>query len=242
MHATPPRRTACSAATSTGRSPSRSRPRNREWHSTSVAARARTRFGLARAGWEVTALDISTVAVERGSAAAEAAGVSVRWVATDFAAEDLGQFDFVTAHYPALKHTPDRAVLRALVAAVASGGTLLYVGHAPLDREFSLARGFDPNDYVLPSTSRRSSTTPGTSRSPSSARGPGERRTGRRSRTTTSCAPAACANSRRRARRQPRKLLLLDGRSTSGGRAGEPSRSHQATAATRPLTRWCRYA
>src|SRR4051812_44151202 len=151
MHATPPRRTACSAATSTGRSPSRSRPRNREWHSTSVAARARTRFGLARAGWEVTALDISTVAVERGSAAAEAASVSVRWVAGDFAAEDLGHFDLLSAHYPALKHTPDRAVLRALVAAVASGGTLLYVGHAPLEREFSLARGFDPNDYVLPS-------------------------------------------------------------------------------------------
>jgi SAM-dependent methyltransferase len=106
---------------------------------------------LARAGWDVTALDLSTVAVERGSAAAEAAGVSVRWVAGDFAAEDLGHFDLVTAHYPALKHTPDRAVLRALVAAVASGGTLLYVGHAPLEREFSLARGFDPNDYVLPS-------------------------------------------------------------------------------------------
>jgi SAM-dependent methyltransferase len=106
---------------------------------------------LARAGWYVTALDISTVAVERGSAAAEAAGVSVRWVAADFAAKDLGQFDLVTAHYPALKHTPDRAVLRALVAAVASGGTLLYVGHAPLDREFALARGFDPNDYVRPS-------------------------------------------------------------------------------------------
>ena len=105
---------------------------------------------LARSGWEVTAVDISTVAVERGSAAAEAAGVSVRWVAADFAAEDPGQFDLVTAHYPALKHTPDRAVLRALVAGVASGGTLLYVGHAPLDREFSLARGFDPNDYVLP--------------------------------------------------------------------------------------------
>jgi len=105
---------------------------------------------LARAGWEVTALDISTVAVERGRAAAEAAGVSARWVAADFAAEDLGQFDLVSAHYPALKHTPDRAVLRALLAAVAPGGTLLYVGHAPLDREFSLAHGFDPNDFVLP--------------------------------------------------------------------------------------------
>jgi SAM-dependent methyltransferase len=106
---------------------------------------------LARAGWDVTALDISAVAVERGRAVAGAVRVSVRWIAADFAAADLGQFDLVTAHYAALKHTPDRAVLRALVAGVAPGGTLLYVGHAPLDREFSLARGFDPNDYVQPS-------------------------------------------------------------------------------------------
>jgi SAM-dependent methyltransferase len=105
---------------------------------------------LSRAGWDVTALDVSAVAVERGAAAAEAAGVSVRWVAAPFTAAGLGPFDLVTAHYPALKHTPDRAVLRALAAAVAPGGTLLYVGHAPLDRESSLARGFDPDDYVLP--------------------------------------------------------------------------------------------
>lgn len=105
---------------------------------------------LAAAGWAVTALDVSTVAVERGAAAAREAGVEVRWVAADFAARPVGEFDLVTAHYPALKHTADRAVLRGLLAAVAPGGTLLYVGHAPLDRERSLARGFDPDDYVLP--------------------------------------------------------------------------------------------
>lgn len=105
---------------------------------------------LARAGWDVTGLDVSAVAIERGRAAAEAAGVSVHWLAADFATAPLGEFDLVTVHYPALKHTPDHAVQRALLAAVAPGGTLLYVGHAPLDREFSLARGFDPLDYVLP--------------------------------------------------------------------------------------------
>jgi SAM-dependent methyltransferase len=105
---------------------------------------------LARAGWDVTALDVSAVAVERAKAGAEAVGVSVRWIAADFAAADLGPFDLVTAHYPALEHTPDHAVLRALVARVAPGGTLLYVGHAPLDRDAMLARGIDPDDYVLP--------------------------------------------------------------------------------------------
>jgi SAM-dependent methyltransferase len=105
---------------------------------------------LARAGWDVTGLDVSALAIERGRAAAQAADVTVRWVTADFATAPLGTFDLVTAHYPALKHTPDRAVEQALLAAVAPGGTLLYVGHAPLDRESSLARGFDPADYVLP--------------------------------------------------------------------------------------------
>jgi SAM-dependent methyltransferase len=105
---------------------------------------------LAQAGWDVTALDVSAIAVERGRAKAEAAGVSVRWIAAGITAVDLGSFGLVTAHYPALKHTPDQAVLRALVSVTAPAGTLLYVGHAPLDRESSLARGFDPEEYVLP--------------------------------------------------------------------------------------------
>jgi hypothetical protein len=84
------------------------------------------------------------------SAAAQAADVTVRWLAADFATAALDPFDLVTAHYPALKQSPDHVVERALFASVAQGGTLLYVGHAPLDRAASLARGFDPNDHVLP--------------------------------------------------------------------------------------------
>jgi SAM-dependent methyltransferase len=105
---------------------------------------------LAQAGWEVTGLDVSSVAIERAAAAATAAGVDVRWVVADFAAGGHGEYDLVAVHYAALKHTPDDAALRALLAAVTVGGTLLYVGHAPLDRAFALARGFDLDDYVLP--------------------------------------------------------------------------------------------
>jgi SAM-dependent methyltransferase len=105
---------------------------------------------LAARGWDVTALDVSAKAIERGEAAAQTAGVTVRWIAADFATTPLGEFDLVTAHYPALEHSPDQAMQRALTAAVAPGGTLLYVGHAPIDREAALARGFDPDDYVLP--------------------------------------------------------------------------------------------
>ncbi|MBE2315799.1 methyltransferase domain-containing protein [Solirubrobacter sp. CPCC 204708] len=105
---------------------------------------------LARAGWDVTGLDVSAVAVQRAEGAARAAGVDVRWLVGDFATTELDPFDLVTTHYPALEKTPDRTVLRALAAAVTPGGTLLYVGHAPLEREAALARGFDPDGYVLP--------------------------------------------------------------------------------------------
>lgn len=105
---------------------------------------------LAQAGWKVTGLDVSAVAIERGEAAARAAGVKVRWMAADVAAAPVSAFDLVTVFYPAFKHTPDQAVQRALLAAVAPGGTLLLVGHAPLDREYSRAHGFDPDDYVQP--------------------------------------------------------------------------------------------
>ena len=39
-------------------------------------------------------------------------------------------------------------MVRVLLGAVAPGGTLLVVHHADVDREHSLARGFDPDDYV----------------------------------------------------------------------------------------------
>ena len=105
---------------------------------------------LAQAGWEVTGLDVSAVAIERGEAAAVAAGVNVRWLVADVAEARVGEFDLVTAHYPALKHTPDHAAQQALLAAVTPGGTLLVVGHAPLDPEYSRVHGFDPDDYVQP--------------------------------------------------------------------------------------------
>ena len=40
---------------------------------------------LARAGWEVTGLDVSEVALERAAAAAREAGVTVHWVLADVA-------------------------------------------------------------------------------------------------------------------------------------------------------------
>ncbi|MGW4384876.1 methyltransferase domain-containing protein [Kitasatospora sp. NPDC004531] len=89
---------------------------------------------LAQQGWQVTAVDISQVALDRAAARAAAAGVSDRisWRRTDLAhAFPTGSYDLVSAqflHSPA--EFPRERVLRHAAAAVAPGGTLLIVSHA----------------------------------------------------------------------------------------------------------------
>jgi SAM-dependent methyltransferase len=88
---------------------------------------------LAERGWGVTAVDFSTVALDRAAAVARARGLADR---IEWRHEDLdvwtppeGRFDLVTAHY-LHSHGADRpALFERLAAAVAPGGILLVVGH-----------------------------------------------------------------------------------------------------------------
>lgn len=64
------------------------------------------------------------------------------------AALATASFDLVSAQYPALLRTPGADAERALLAAVAPGGTLLVVHHADVDVEHARACGFDPEEYV----------------------------------------------------------------------------------------------
>jgi len=107
---------------------------------------------LAGRGWDVTALDVSQVALDRAALHARQAGVVVRWVHAGLVGAPLGQggFDLVSAQYPALASTPGGDAERALLAAVAPGGTLLVVHHADIDAEQAKGHGFDPADYVSP--------------------------------------------------------------------------------------------
>ena len=107
---------------------------------------------LARAGWDVTALEVSGVALARAAGHARDAGVAVRWVHAGLAEAALapGSFDLVSAQYPALLRTPDAAAERALLAAVAPGGVLLLVHHAGMQADHPHDSGFDPADYVWP--------------------------------------------------------------------------------------------
>jgi SAM-dependent methyltransferase len=107
---------------------------------------------LARNGWDVTALDVSQVALDRAALHARQAGVEVRWVHAGLLDAPLspGAFDLVSAQYPVLRRTPTHEAERALLAAVAPGGLLLVVHHADIDPEHARERGFDPADYVQP--------------------------------------------------------------------------------------------
>ena len=89
---------------------------------------------LASNGWEVTAADISAVALHRATAfaaATEAREVTgrIRWVEADLEAWEPGRtFDLVTTHYahPAM---PQLDFYQRIASWVAPGGTLLIVGH-----------------------------------------------------------------------------------------------------------------
>ncbi|MEV0940527.1 methyltransferase domain-containing protein [Micromonospora wenchangensis] len=88
---------------------------------------------LARQGWRVTAVDVSTAALQRSAAAVTAAGVAAL---VDFQRHDLartfpaGEFDLVSAQFlQSPLEFPRAEVLRAAARAVAPGGRLLVVEH-----------------------------------------------------------------------------------------------------------------
>lgn len=88
---------------------------------------------LTEQGWEVTAVDISSTALDRARAAADARGLhGIHWAQADLAEwEPPAAYDLVSAcflHSPV--DFPREAVLRRAAAAVAPGGHLLVVGHA----------------------------------------------------------------------------------------------------------------
>lgn len=103
---------------------------------------------LARRGWQVTAMDVSRVTLDRARQTEKA----VHWMLHDPTATPPppGAFDLVTISYFPLRITPDHAALRGLLAAVAAGGTLLFTTHAPMDLHRDPADGFDPADFYQP--------------------------------------------------------------------------------------------
>ncbi|RFA21148.1 class I SAM-dependent methyltransferase [Subtercola boreus] len=111
---------------------------------------------LSEQGWQVTALDVSKVALDRAESEAAARGQHVTWLHAGLleAGIEPGSFDLVSAQYPALARTAGDLAEHALLDAVAPGGTLLVVHHPRATTDEAAKHGFDPDDYVSPANVR----------------------------------------------------------------------------------------
>lgn len=104
---------------------------------------------LAQRGWTVTAVDFSSVAVEKGRALAAARSVEIDWLVEDVTSwrPPPEAYEAVVVAYLHLPAEPLAGVLHAAAAAVAPGGLLVAVGH---DRD-NADRGYGgpPDTSVL---------------------------------------------------------------------------------------------
>ncbi|MFW0793427.1 class I SAM-dependent methyltransferase [Gordonia sp. CPCC 205515] len=101
---------------------------------------------LADHGWQVTALDISQVAIDRAREIDPRPEIT--WLQADLTADDIPGVDFglVSLQYFPIDRN-DTTTVRKLVDAVGPGGSLLVVQHAP---EGVRAHGYNPDDYFQP--------------------------------------------------------------------------------------------
>jgi SAM-dependent methyltransferase len=99
---------------------------------------------LAQRGWRVTAVDISSVALERARAVEVRADVARRidWLHADLiaGAPPAASYDLVSAQFMQLPPAPREVLFRRLAAAVNPHGTLLIVGHHPSDLQTTARR------------------------------------------------------------------------------------------------------
>ncbi len=100
---------------------------------------------LARRGWQVVAVDLSQVALDRGREAAPDA--SVEWRQADILNWEPPKeaFDLVAAHFLHFSPADRPVVFGRLARAVRPGGRLLYVTHHPLDLQTTLRRPPTPD-------------------------------------------------------------------------------------------------
>lgn len=85
---------------------------------------------LAMTGWQVTALDYSNVAVEKGRELADRQDVSVEFTVGDASSyQPQGHFNLIMCFYIQLSPRQRTRMLSNVLKALAPGGTLLFVGH-----------------------------------------------------------------------------------------------------------------
>jgi 2-polyprenyl-3-methyl-5-hydroxy-6-metoxy-1,4-benzoquinol methylase len=99
---------------------------------------------LAAHGWRVTAIDFSNAALAHGRTMADAAGAEIAaridWVHADVASHSVEPegYDLVACLYVHIAGSVEDMVQR-MASAVSPGGTLLMVGHRPIDPSTGIA-------------------------------------------------------------------------------------------------------
>ena len=92
---------------------------------------------LAHKGWQVTAVDFSSVALDRARrhASAQAFPGSIAWEHRNLLrwTPPPGSYDLVSAQFMHLPSEDRDSLYKRLAASVATGGTLLIVGHSKTD-------------------------------------------------------------------------------------------------------------
>lgn len=96
-----------------------------------AAGEGRNAVWLAERGWRVTAVEFSSVAVERGRQLAGERGVNVEWKLADLRewTPPAGSVDLVLIAYLHLPAAELAGILQRARSALAPHGTLLVVGH-----------------------------------------------------------------------------------------------------------------
>ncbi|MFZ2173304.1 MAG: class I SAM-dependent methyltransferase [Rhodococcus sp. (in: high G+C Gram-positive bacteria)] len=108
---------------------------------------------LAGHGWQVTAVDVSGVALQRGADHAARAGAEIAdrisWLHEDITTRQPGpvRYDLVNAQYMHLPPQPRDSLFQRLADSVAPGGTLLIVGHHLSDLQSGVPRPPLPELY-----------------------------------------------------------------------------------------------
>jgi 2-polyprenyl-3-methyl-5-hydroxy-6-metoxy-1,4-benzoquinol methylase len=116
------------------------------------AGEGRTTLWLAEHGWQVTAVDFSDVALDRGRQRADALGVggAVEWVCADLLEYDPtgGSYDLVLLMFIHLPPADRRRLLGQAVATLNPAGMLLVVGYHPVERPDDAPPGRMPHRFT----------------------------------------------------------------------------------------------
>ena len=112
---------------------------------------------LAEHGWTVTAVDLSSVALERGASQALERGADIArritWLHADLTewVPPSAFYDLVSAQFVHLPRDQREVIHRRLAEAVTPGGTLLVVGHHPSDLHSTVPRPRAPELFFTAS-------------------------------------------------------------------------------------------